>query len=142
MLKHRILTAALALATLAPLTACDDDDLEREDVAGTYTATEFSITTGSEVIDVLDLGGEITLVLNADGTTEGTFDAPAIEDEPAATYDLEGTWDIEADLIVLDHDADTFLRHVVFEYQAGQLIASELFTEGVFDLTLTRSSQQ
>ena len=141
MLKSRIFSAVLALTTGLAVTACEDEDLEREDVAGSYTATQLSITTGSDVIDVLEQGGEVTLVLGVDGRTAGTIDAPAIGEDPAFSADLEGTWDIQGELITLDHDADTFLRDMVFEFEAGQLVASELFIDGLIDITLTRTDQ-
>ncbi len=140
----RSLSMVIAMAAGTTLAGCDADEIlgpDREEVAGTYTATQFSITTGSGSEDLLDLGGSVTLTLDADGTSTGTFASPAIGGDPAFVADLEGTWDITiGGFIQLEHDDDTVLRDVLFEYDNGELVASEVFTSGVVDIVLRRNA--
>ncbi|MGH7443647.1 MAG: lipocalin family protein [Longimicrobiales bacterium] len=141
MLTFRSLSGALVLASALVSAGCDTDELfgpDEEDVVGTYNATELSISTGSGTTDLLDLGGSVAITLNLDGTTEGTYSSPAYDDEPAFTAGLDGTWNIVAGFIHLSHDSDTLLEGLVFEYDNGRLIASEVFADGVVDVVLTR----
>lgn len=143
MLKFRSLSGTAVLASMLVFAGCGVDELigpDEEDVVGTYTATQLSITTGSGETDLLDLGGSVTVTLDLDGTTEGTYASPAFDGDPAFSASLDGTWSLLAGFIRFSHDSDTLLESLVFEYDNGRLIASEVFADGVVDVVLTRST--
>ena len=145
MLRIRALPWALALAGVVTLGACDDEATgpDLEVVAGTYTATTFNVTEdGSATQDILDLGGMITMTLNANGTTTGALFVPGgLEGGGDFLADLEGTWDMDDDgRVTFDHEADTFLRDVAFDFDEddGTLVTTDFAGDAEFDVVLTR----
>lgn len=108
-----------ALLLLAALGACADDDplgpedVEREDVIGTYDATTFVATQGGVGVNMLAVGADVEITLTASGTTSGRLFVPMAD---------EGGGDLEANLagtftfdegtrrVTFDQEADTFLR--------------------------------
>lgn len=145
MLRIRVLPWTLALAGAVTLGACEDETtgLDLEVVAGTYTATTFTVTEdGSAAEDILALGGTLTMTLNANGTTTGSLFVPGgLAGGGDFLADLEGTWDMDNDgRITFDHEADTFLRDVAFDFDEddGTLVTTEAAGDAQFDLVLTR----
>ena len=135
-------TSRLALAVLATAfvsSACDDSGVEPRfptvaEVSATYLASsstqtaEFTTTQDGETVDWLASGGILELELAADGTTSGRIFVPGM-DEGGGDFDedLAGTWDLEADTVHLDHDADTFLRDMPFQVNGDRLVGDRTF---------------
>ena len=121
-----LLLTALALPTLA---ACDEDNATglptEAEVSGSYEATTLTFqAAGGAEVDALAEGAYIEVDLDADGTTTGTYFVPGgNEDGSDYTADLTGTWTLIADRVRFDHDADTFIRDVVFTYEDGRLVS-------------------
>ena len=85
-----IMAGALAV-TLA--TACSDStaptDVTADDLVGTWEATALTFSVlGSPPIDILALGGGVTLVIRADDTYTATFDDGESVDVENGTYTL------------------------------------------------------
>ena len=76
-LKH-LTTSALALILIA---GCGDDatGVDADDIAGTWTATAIVFTQTAApmtVVDIVDEGASLTLLLGADGSYTFTFTSP------------------------------------------------------------------
>jgi hypothetical protein len=100
-------------------------------VAGTYNATLFTATTGSQQLNLLSLGATVHVVLNPDGTTTGHLFVPgAGENGEDVDADLTGTWILSGSTVTFSQTADTFIRDV--EFTAAQ---NSLESEGTFDGT-------
>ena len=132
----------LALAAAAALPAGCDDPVyppTMRDVAGTYTATNFEVTTATGTTDLLAAGAEITLVLNLNGTTAGRLFVPGGNDDGSdLDADLTGTWSVASWDVHLQHSADTFLRDITLTWDDGTLTASETFGGARIDVVLRR----
>src|SRR6188472_1842703 len=109
-----VLCMALALA------ACGGDDdggfnPTVDDVAGSYSASAFTLTTGNSDFDLLAIGASVTATLNADGTTTGRLQVPGgIGGAPAIDEDLAGTWSLSGTTVVFSPSASSLLTDVDF----------------------------
>jgi hypothetical protein len=113
--------------------------LEPSDIAGTYTATLFTIS-GEESGDVLAAGGSLQLVLEADGSTSGTMVIPAVfsEDGVEVSLDLTGTFTVNDAIVSFNHVADTFVRDVMWEVDGSTLRTDATFSDTSIEVVLTR----
>ena len=126
----RVLIAGLVLFA----TACDDGPVTPEDVAGTYVATTLLVTEGGVTFNALDLGAELEMTLNENGTTVGALFVPGgDEDGTDLVEDLAGTWTLSEDgeRVTFSQTGDTFIRDVEFLVEGNQLLANELGIEVV-----------
>src|SRR5205814_1045805 len=89
--QFRHATAALVFAMSMAACGNDDSPVSPLTVAGTYTATQLTTTTGGVTTNQLAAGASVTLVLGADGTTVGRLFVPA-STTPAVDVSLNGTW--------------------------------------------------
>jgi hypothetical protein len=74
-----VITMRRALVLAFALGACGDDDSFSptvENVAGSYSAASFTLTTAQGTVDLLALGSEVAVVLSTDGTTAGHLFVP------------------------------------------------------------------
>lgn len=122
----------LVAATLGAATACDDPLISEEEVAGAYEVTRLLVTEDGSTFDALEMETNLEIVLHEDGTTTGHFFFPSDEGEEdsGVDADLTGTWDLEDGRLTFDHEADTFLRDVVFEVEGDDLVSDHLFPDG------------
>ena len=92
----------LGAAMLVMMTACGGDDgsgPSATELAGTWVATRYeliSVANPSTKVEVIALGGEMTMTLLAGGTFTLTAQWPS---EPAETF--TGTWTASADVFTL-----------------------------------------
>jgi hypothetical protein len=96
---------ALVLAVLAGGCGDDDDGFNPtiETVAGSYTASTFTIEDETGTIDLLALDASVSATLNEDGTTTGQLFVPeGDEDGSDLEADLAGTWTLEGDTLTKD----------------------------------------
>jgi hypothetical protein len=132
----------VAAALLAP--ACGDDETpfspSVETVSGSYAATSLTATAGGITVNLLQLGGSLTLVLNQDGTTTGRLFAPGLgvngED---IDQDLAGTWTLDGSTVTFDHPGNTFIRDVPFTAERDRLRAESIFEGATIRATLTKT---
>ncbi len=139
MWKVNTLVAVLSIPLL--IAGCEDDVLgpDMQSVAGTYTATEFTITTGSGAEDLLTMGGSIVVTLAADGTTSGSVFVPSVGGAGELDASLDGTWQLAGRTITFSHAADTFLRDMTFRYtDQGTITGDEVFANALIEVVLER----
>ncbi|HET7109357.1 MAG TPA: hypothetical protein VFI41_00680 [Gemmatimonadales bacterium] len=92
-------SAALAIALF--LVACGDDDSFNptvEQVSGSYSASSFTLTSSSGIVDLLSSGASVQVTLTSHGATAGRLLLPGTgtegdhdEDLTAARDELTGT---------------------------------------------------
>lgn len=119
--SRAIVVSTLLLASWA-MAACDEDDPigPMAEASGSYVATTFVAKDGD--VDWLADGLTLSIELDDDGTTSGTFFVPGGGEEGEdVTSDLTGTWTRDGDEVEFDHTADTFIRDVVWTYDDGTL---------------------
>jgi hypothetical protein len=115
----------LAVA-LGGMSACDDDpvhpqEISRAELVGRFEATTIHVDpAGAEApIDVLEeLGGELEVTLNADGTTTGHIFVPGADEEGGSLDEsLTGTFTFDEDTgeVTFEQGADTFVRDLTFQ---------------------------
>ncbi len=120
------------------LVAGCSDTIGPESLAGTYVATEFTLT-GQVSGDVLAAGGSLSITLNADGTTSGSVFVPAaLNDGEDFTASLAGTFTVADGSITFTQDADTFVRDITWEVDVTLLRGAGTFSGVTITVVLTR----
>lgn len=136
--KVNTMRKAMLFAVLSGLVAgaaCDDSTgLDREDIAGTYTATTFTTTTGGVTTDELDEGASLDLVLSANGNTTGSLVAPG----GSPTLSMAGSWSLSGNTVTFSQQADSFVRNMAFQVSGNTLVGDETFSGTRIQVTLTR----
>jgi hypothetical protein len=132
-----VLCLALALA------ACGDDDdgfsPTVDDVAGSYTASAFTLTSGNGEFDLLAFGATVTATLDADGTTTGRLQVPGgVGGAPAVDEDLAGTWSLSGTTVRFSPSASTLLSDVDFAAGPNTLTGEGTYQGAVLRLVLTK----
>jgi hypothetical protein len=131
-----VLGLALALA------GCGDDDdgfnPTVDDVAGSYTATTFTVSSGAADVDLLGLDASVTATLDADGTTTGRLLVPSTVGRPAVDEDLAGTWELEGTTVRFSPTASTLIEDVDFTVGENTLTGEGTFDGSALLLVLTR----
>ena len=134
-----ILCLALALA------ACSDDGDDGfsptvDDVAGSYTASVFTLTSGNTDFDLLALGATVTATLDADGTTSGRLQVPSgVGGAPEVDEDLAGTWSLSGTTVTFTPSASTLLSDVDFAVAPNTLTGEGVYQGAVLRLVLTKA---
>ena len=137
----RTATAVLCLA--AALAACGDDDdgfnPTVDTVAGSYTATTFTLNSGVGVVDLLEAGASVTATLDPDGTTTGRLLVPAVgEGGSNLDEDLAGTWSLSGNTVTFTPSGSTLLDDVDFAVSENRLTGEGTYEGAVLLLVLTR----
>jgi hypothetical protein len=134
----------VALSLAIGLAACGDDDSFSptvETVAGSYTATTFTLSSAVGTINLLGAGATVTIVLETDGSTTGRLFVPGGDDDGSdLDQSLEGTWTLTGDTVTFDQTADTFLPEVQFTATANRLTGEGSVSGGTLRLVLTKTS--
>ena len=133
--------AALCLALA--LAACDDDDLDPlgptvDDVAGSYSASVFTLNSGEGEFDLLALGATVTATLDPDGTTSGRLFVPGVGEGGNVDEDLAGTWTLEGTTVTFSPTASTLISDVDFAVGPNTLTGEGIYQGAVLLLVLTR----
>jgi hypothetical protein len=134
-----VLCLALALA------ACGDDDdgfnPTVDDVAGSYTASAFTLNSGNGELDLLAIGSSVTTTLNADGTTGGHLQVPGgVGGQPAIDEDLAGTWSLSGTTVTFSPTASSLLTDVDFAVGPNTLTGEGIYMGSVLLLVLTKDT--
>jgi len=140
MLRLGLRPAMLALAL--GLLACGGDNLAptMDTVAGTYTATTFTITSTTPPTDALAAGVTVTLTLAPNGTTSGRLFVPGADDGGDIDEDLTGTWSLSGRSVTFNQSANTFIRDAVFTVGANRLTTEGTFGDTSLRLVLTKAA--
>ena len=110
---------------------------------GEFGAIRFRADTADVSRDMLAEGASLVLGLHPNGVTSGRLFIPAnVEGVPDFDEDLTGTWRLEDGEVVLDHDADTFLRDVTFEFDDDRLVVDDLIGGVRVQIELERVTPQ
>lgn len=133
-----------ALAFALAIAACGDDDEgfnpTTNDVAGSYTATTFTLTSGAAEVDLLGLGASVTATLDADGTTTGRLLVPgAGEGGGDLDEDLTGTWSLNGSTVTFSQSNSTLINDVDFVVGPNTLTGEGTFEGSIVLLVLTRA---
>ncbi|MFL5402565.1 MAG: hypothetical protein ACJ8BF_07075, partial [Gemmatimonadales bacterium] len=91
-------SAALAIALF--LASCGDDDRFSptvDNVSGRYSASSFTLTSSSGMVDLLASGASVQVTLTSDGATTGRLLLPGGDTEGDHDEDLTGTWTLTGD---------------------------------------------
>lgn len=135
-----LVSAACGESSTGPSPADDTGGPSPADVVGSYEATTLTVTDGGSTNDALADGASITVTLDGDGTTAGTFVVPGSMSESGEeeVLDLQGTWTLEGRNVSLDHEADTFLRDMTLRAGDGRLEGEETFGSETVRVVLER----
>lgn len=133
--------AALCLALA--LAACGDDDLHPvgptvDEVAGSYSASVFTLNSGEGEFDLLALGATVTATLDPDGTTSGRLFVPGVGEGGNVDEDLAGTWTLEGTTVTFSPTASTLISDVDFAVGPNTLTGEGIYQGAVLLLVLTR----
>jgi hypothetical protein len=135
----RLALLALAVGTIA----CGDDDSfspTEETVAGSYTATTFTLSSVVGEINLLGAGATVSIDLASDHTTTGRLFVPdGNTDGSDLDEDLAGTWSLTDSTVTFDQSAATFIPQLDFVASANRLTAEGSFSGGTLRLVLTKN---
>jgi hypothetical protein len=124
------------------LGACGGDGFSptTETVAGSYTATTFTITSPVGTTDLLALGATVTITLAGDGTTTGHLFVPAgAAGGGDLDADIAGTWTLAGSTVTFSQTADTFIRDAAFAAGANRLTGEDTFSGVTVRLVLSKA---
>jgi hypothetical protein len=135
-------SGAVALAAML-VAACGDDDAfspTTHNMAGSYSASTFTVTSSAGTVDLLVTGGEVEVTLTADGEMSSHIFLPGGgEDGEDFEADVTGTWTLTGSTVTLDHEGDTVLQDLEFTAGRDRLTAEHTFGEESVRIVLTRS---
>jgi hypothetical protein len=133
-----VLCVALALGSCGG----DDDDgfnPTMDDVAGSYTASAFTLTSGNGEFDLLAFGATVTATLSSDGTTSGQLQVPGgVGGAPAIDEDLAGTWSLSGTTVTFTPSASSLLTDIDFAVGPSTLTGEGIYQGAVLLLVLTK----
>lgn len=125
------------------LAACGEDDgfsPSEENVAGTYSAAEFTLTDADGTLDLLALGAEVDVILAADGTTSGHLFVPGGgEGGEDFESDLTGTWSLDGSIVTFGQAGDNLLPDVEFMASRDRLTGEATFGDDTIRLVLDKA---
>jgi hypothetical protein len=137
----------LAVGLMVMVAACGGDDNNdtfspsTATVAGSYSATTFTVTTPAGTLNLLTTGASITVTLATDGTTTGRLFVPHGNDDGSdLDEDLAGTWSLSGSTVTFNQTAGTFLTNVQFSASENQLASEGQFNGSTIQVVLTKSS--
>jgi hypothetical protein len=134
---------SVVICTLGAIACGGDDSFSPtvENVAGSYTATTFTLSSVVGTINLLGTGAIVTLNLASDGTTTGRLFVPGGADDGSdLDEDLVGTWSLTDSTVTFEQVADTFIPDVDFVASANRLTGEGTFSGGTIRLVLTKES--
>ena len=141
-----LISRAVTLGLVAVLTACggsDDGGFSPtvDNVAGSYSADAFTLTTSTGAIDLLALGSSVTVTLAPNGTTTGRLFVPGgNEDGSDLDEDLTGTWSLSNGTVTFSQTANTFIRDAEFTVTRDLLTGEGTFGGSTVQLVLGKTS--
>ena len=121
--------------------ACNGDIFSptTANVAGAYTATVFTATTGGLTINLLDAGASLTVTLAEGGTVTGHLFVPGgAEGGGDLDADLAGTWTLTGSTVRFTQAADTFVSDVFFVASENRLTGDATFSGTAIHVVLTK----
>jgi hypothetical protein len=123
------------------LVSCGGDDgfsPTVDSVAGSYSASAFTVTSSSGVIDLLAMGASVQVTLTPDGTTTGRLLLPGDDTVGDHDEDLAGTWILSGSKVTISPVGPSVLRFTEFTAASNQLSGDRDFSGEVLHLVLSR----
>jgi hypothetical protein len=137
-----VITRVGVLSLAVALVACGGEGFSptTDTVAGSYTASTFTLTTSTGTTNLLALGGTATITLAAEGTTTGRLFVPGgSEDGNDLDEDLTGTWTLTGSTVTFSQTADTFIPDVEFTAGRNRLDGAGTFGTVTIRLVLSET---
>ncbi len=133
-------TLGIAMVLIAVLSCYGDKPAGPiSPVEGAWSASTFLLVpSGQSTIDVLSLGGSLTITLSANGTTTGQLAIPASVPGGPLTASMAGTYTFSNDTVRFDQGADTFVRDLPFALQDTNLVGLRNFGSATIAVVLSR----
>lgn len=131
----------LATVVAAVSLACGDDPFvpSLENIAGSYTATTFTTTSGGVTTDQLAAGASFTITLASNGATTGRLFVPGGgQGGGDLDADMTGTWTLVGSTVEFAQTADTFVRDMPFTASVNRLQGQEMFSNTTIRVTLAK----
>jgi hypothetical protein len=129
------------LAVMASSLACGGDSFSAsvDSVAGSYTATILTSTTGGVTTNHLTAGGSLLITLAPNGTTTGALFVPGgAAGGGDLDADMAGTWTLSAAVVAFTQGSDTFVRDIAFTASANRLRGTCTFGSTLVRITLEK----
>ena len=139
-LVRRLSTLAVTGALLLGAACSDDDDSDPTgptvaQVAGTYTATRLTATSALGTDDVLQAGGSLTAVFNANGTVTGNAKIPS----QGVDQNFAGQWKIDDGEVEIEEvAADIFFEDLTFTFANNSLVADQTINGVRIQVTMAK----
>lgn len=134
--------SAVAVMWAALLASCGDDGFSPtvDNVAGSYTASSFTVTSPAGTVDLLALGATVEVTLAPDGSSTGRLFVPGgAEDGSDLDEELTGTWSLSGSTVTFSQSADTFIRDAQFTAGRDRLTAEGTFGGQTIRVVLTKT---
>jgi hypothetical protein len=142
---HRLRALLLLPLAVGFAVSCGDNTGANpvEVVAGTYHATAIDVapTSSFDLVDAIELGASVDLVLTLQRTTSGTLVIPAVLTEDGVdddVFDLTGTFTASGNTVHFQGQGDNIFPAVPWTFRDGLLTASFTNALGTTTVTLTR----
>lgn len=137
----KLRVAATLLTGTSAAFACGGESFAptNTNVAGAYTATAFTTTTGGVLTNQLAAGASLTLNLAAGGTVTGRLFVPGgAEGGGNLDADMAGTWTLSGNTVEFEQGADTFVRDMEFAATENRLTGDATFSGTSVHVVLTK----
>lgn len=143
----RTLISRLALLALAlSPAACGGDEggsfsPSVDNVAGSYSALSFTITSGAGTTDLRAIGATVSVALEVNGTTTGRLFVPGGGENGAdLDADLTGTWTLTGNTVTFHQAGGSFLDGATFTATQNRLSSEGVFQGSTISLVLGKPS--
>ena len=128
-LRSTLLSAsAVAALSVLVLSACggggDSFSPSIENVAGTYSATTFTITSTAGSTNLLLLGATVTVTLASDGTSSGHLHVPGDDQGTDVDENLAGTWTLSGNTVTFSQSTSSLIEGAEFTAERDVLRGS------------------
>ena len=140
---RRLRRLALAPAIIALAASCENSvSVAKDQLAGSYAATSFLMTTGGTTYNFIGLGGSMVVTIAADSTITGTLTVPAgLPNLTPGTANLAGKVRRTTDLLGLVFEQasqDTFVPLLVWQQFTDALVSTTAIGNTQFQITLRK----
>ena len=132
-------SAALAIAFF--LASCGDNDgfsPTVDNVSGSYSASAFTVTGSSGIVDLLAAGASVQVTLTSDGATTGRLLLPGADLSGDHDEDLAGTWTLTGNKVTISPRGPSVLRFAEFTAAADQLTGERILSGETLRLVLIK----
>jgi hypothetical protein len=123
--RSAVLSIALSLAS------CGDGDgvgPTVENVSGSYSASSFTVTSSSGLVDLLASGASVQVTLTSDGASAGRLLLPGAGLDGDHDEDLAGSWTLTGDKVTISPRGASVFRFAQFSVAPDQLTGERILS--------------